>query len=42
MKKLLQLEVEFPDNFMSPETFDDPAKNKDFNTNSYSFSVIFT
>ena len=32
MKKKLQIEVNFPDNFMPPEKFHDPEQDKDFNT----------
>ena len=32
MKKIIKLTVEFPDNFVPPEKFDDPSLNKDFNS----------
>ena len=32
MKRNINIVVEFPDNFVPPEKFDDPAKNKDYNS----------
>ncbi len=32
MKKLLQIEVEFPDGFVPPEKFHNPEQDKDFNS----------
>ncbi len=32
MRKTIQIEVNFPDNFMPPEKFQDPEKDKDYNS----------
>lgn len=32
MRKNIVLDIEFPEGFVPPEKFDDPALNKDFNS----------